>query len=331
MRAERHRVQRLNWGCGDHLGEGWINSDAKDGGGIDLVADIRRGLPLSDDCIDYAVSVHALPELSIPEVEGALVELCRVLKPGGVLRLALPDLRRSIAAFQEGRQDFFKIEQDAASCLDGRFIRHTLWHGYTRTLFTPAFARELMEGAGFADIQACNYRQTRSNFEEIVELDNRADESFFVEGIGLPGSPAASAYNAAVTQPQPITVSGIVHLTPHDKLHGHFRIEQSDATLELIGWALGSEVPVAQVTVVSGGKVVAQSPAVLDRPDIGEAFPDIEGAAACGFKVELEPTGSGRSQLLIQAELEDGDAVPMGELEVETSRRKRKGLFGFGK
>lgn len=331
MQVENRPLQRLNWGCGDHLGAGWINSDVKDGGGIDLVADIRKGLPLSDACIDYAVSVHALPELSIPEIETALAELLRVLKPEGVLRLALPDLRLSIAAFAEGREDFFKIDRDAASTLEGRFIRHILWYGYTRTLFTPDFTRELLERAGFVDVRTCAYGATESPFAEIVELDNRRDESFFIEGSKPTGERPASAYNAAVVQPPPITVSDIVHLTPNDDLRGHFRIEQSGSTLELIGWVLGSNAPVEQVSVITGGKVVARSPAVLERPDIGQAFPDVEGADTCGFKMALEPLGDGRSYLLVQAELQGGNAAPLGELQVETARRRRKGLFGFGR
>lgn len=331
MPAEDKKLQRLNWGCGDHLGERWINSDIKDGGGIDLVADIRRGLPLSDACIDYAVSIHALPELSIPEIERGLVELLRVLKPEGVLRLALPDLRLSIAAFAEGRGDFFKIEPDASQTLEGRFIRHILWYGYTRTLFTPEFAGELMERAGFVAVRECSYGMTDSRHPEIVELDNREDESFFVEGEKPPAEVGRSAYNAAVVQPPPITVSEIVHLTPSDELRGHFRIEQSGSTLEVIGWALGSTAPVDQISVVAGGKVVARSPVVLERPDIGEAFPELEGADTCGFKLTLEPLGDGRSSLIVQAELQDGKSVPLGELQVETAPRRRKGLFGFGR
>jgi len=325
-------VQRLNWGCGDHLGAGWINSDIKDGGGVDLVADIREALPLNDASIDYAVSVHALPELSIPEIEKALAELLRILKPEGVLRLVLPDFRLSIAAFAEGREDFFKIEPDAARTSEGRFIRHILWYGYTRTLFTPEFTQELLEGAGFVAVRTCTYGVTQSRFAEIVELDNRPDESFFIEGSKPAGNRPGSAYNAAVVQPPPITVSEIVHLTPSDDLRGHFRIEQSGSTLELLGWVLGSKAPVDQVSVVTGGKVVARSPAVLERPDIAQAYPDAEGADTCGFKLVLEPLGEGTSSLLVQAELQDGNAAPLGEMQVHTAgRRRRKGIFGFSR
>ena len=39
-------VRRLNWGCGGHTLPGWINTDVKEGPGIDLSCDSRNGLPL---------------------------------------------------------------------------------------------------------------------------------------------------------------------------------------------------------------------------------------------------------------------------------------------
>jgi hypothetical protein len=254
-----------------------------------------------------------------------------VLKPGGVLRLALPDLRLSIAAYAEGREEFFKIEPDAAQTPDGRFIRHILWYGYTRTLFTPEFACELLMRAGFVAVRACEFGSTHSPHPDIVELDNRQDESFFVEGSRDEEGRPASAYNAAVVQPPPITVSEIVHLAPNDEIRGHFRIEQSGSTLELIGWALADDASVDQVSVISGGTVVARSPTVLERPDIGQAFPEVEGADTCGFRMTLDTLGEGTSNLVIQAELRDGKTVPLGELQVQTARRRRKGLFGFSR
>ena len=50
----------------------------------------------------------------IPRPAAALGELHRVLKPGGVLRLALPDLDRGIAAYQNGQADYFHVPDDDA-------------------------------------------------------------------------------------------------------------------------------------------------------------------------------------------------------------------------
>jgi predicted SAM-dependent methyltransferase len=174
-------IRRLNWGCGSHTAPGWINSDIKDAPGVDLSCDIREGLPLESDSVDYAVSVHALPELQYPEVGPALEELWRVLKPGGVLRLGLPDLGKGIRAYVLGKDDYFQVDENEIQSRGGRFIVHMLWYGYSRTLFTMDFAEELLLNVGFANVVECRYRTTASRFPEIVELDNRERESLFIE------------------------------------------------------------------------------------------------------------------------------------------------------
>jgi predicted SAM-dependent methyltransferase len=176
-------VRRLNWGCGAWAEAGWINSDVKEGPGIDIVADIRDGLPIDSDSIDYAVSIHAMPEIPFTELVPTLVELRRVLKPGGVLRLALPDLDKGIAAYHRRDPEYFKVPDEDAKSVGAKFVTQMVWFGYSRSLFTHEFVEELLEKAGFTRIDHCGYRQTASRFPEIVELDNREQESLFVEAV----------------------------------------------------------------------------------------------------------------------------------------------------
>ena len=56
-------VRRLHWGCGAKPVAGWINSDRLPGPGINIARDIRTGLPLPDDWLDYAVGIHALQDV----------------------------------------------------------------------------------------------------------------------------------------------------------------------------------------------------------------------------------------------------------------------------
>jgi predicted SAM-dependent methyltransferase len=176
-----HAVRRLQFGCGAFPAPGWINTNLVPGPGVDLVGDVRNGLPLDSASIGYIASMHALVELPYLDVVPALRELHRILAPGGVLRLGLPDLDRAIDAYRTGDRGYFHIPDDEIGSIDGKFVVQMTWYGTNRMMFTFALARELLERAGFRDVRRVDYGQTASPFPEIVALDNRPRESFFVE------------------------------------------------------------------------------------------------------------------------------------------------------
>ena len=174
-------VRRLQFGCGQFPAPGWLNANLGPGPGVDVRCDIRGGLPLESDSIRYIASMHALCELPYLEVVPALRELRRVLEPGGVLRLGLPDLERAIDAYVRGDRSYFTIPDDETPWLSGKLIVQLTWYGTNLMMFTYDFTRELLERAGFRDIARCEPGQTTAPWPEIVELDNRPKETFFVE------------------------------------------------------------------------------------------------------------------------------------------------------
>jgi SAM-dependent methyltransferase len=174
-------LRRLNWGCGPLTPFGWVNSDIEAQPGVEVVADIRKGLPFVDETFDYIVSIHVLPELSYGDLCPALQELRRVLKPGGVLRLSLPDMDRAIEAYRAGDVDYFLVDDSEVRSLAGKLIVQLLWYGRSRTMFTREFTEELLLRSGFAQVNHCGYQQSASRLPGITELDNRPLESLFVE------------------------------------------------------------------------------------------------------------------------------------------------------
>ncbi len=175
-------IVRLHIGCGKFPRPGWINSDNKVRRGVELVADLRDGLPFAEGSVDIAAAIHVLPHIPIPRLVPIVAEMRRVLKPGGVLRLALPDLDKAIDAYRGGDSGYF-MTGEAWSSPGARLITQILWHGDIVTPFTYDFAAEILARAGFGTVHRCAFRETRSRHPEIVELDNRQRESFFVEAV----------------------------------------------------------------------------------------------------------------------------------------------------
>jgi ubiquinone/menaquinone biosynthesis C-methylase UbiE len=174
--------KRLHWGCGPITPYGWVNSDIHPWPGVDVVADVLKGLPFPHDSFDIIVSIHVLPEIPYCDLDATLQELFRILKPGGTLRLSLPDLEKAVTAWKTKDIDyFFLIGDDKIRSLSGKMIVQLLWYGVSRCLFTFEFMEEMLARNGFTNIQRCSFRQTQSHHLVITDLDDREVESFFVE------------------------------------------------------------------------------------------------------------------------------------------------------
>ncbi|CAN5556229.1 hypothetical protein BH09PLA1_BH09PLA1_19000 [soil metagenome] len=77
---------KLNLGCGTNILSGWENHDAD--------VDLRQPLPWADVSADYILLEHVLEHFNSAAGYSILEECWRVLKPGGVLRVCVPDVSR---------------------------------------------------------------------------------------------------------------------------------------------------------------------------------------------------------------------------------------------
>lgn len=82
----------LNIGCGATHHPDWINLDVSSTEPSVLPVDINNGLPFPADTITVCYSSHLLEHLDQDGARNFLAECMRVLKSGGVIRLAVPDL-----------------------------------------------------------------------------------------------------------------------------------------------------------------------------------------------------------------------------------------------
>lgn len=87
---------RLNLGCGAVKIDGFTGVDVA--GQPDIVSDIRN-LPLPDDSVEEAISIHVIEHIYRWEVPDMLVEWRRVLKPGAMLAIECPDFAKCCANY----------------------------------------------------------------------------------------------------------------------------------------------------------------------------------------------------------------------------------------
>jgi predicted SAM-dependent methyltransferase len=149
---------KLHIGAGPMRLDGWLNTDLISG---EAYVDLTRPLPFADATFAYAFGEHVIEHLG--EADGARLmrELHRVLRPGGVLRLTTPDLRKIIAIYEDrnpivGRQEYARFLDEQTGKRHDRpsqiFNDYTRLWGHQWIYDEEDLAARLRE-AGFATVE----------------------------------------------------------------------------------------------------------------------------------------------------------------------------------
>lgn len=94
MRSRLQHTPKLQLGCGSSICQGWLHQDWRRGPGVDFVLDIRRlSKYVAAESLEAIFASHVLEHLPRHEVKELLPQFASWLRPGGVLWLAVPDLR----------------------------------------------------------------------------------------------------------------------------------------------------------------------------------------------------------------------------------------------
>lgn len=142
------------------------------------IHDLRRSLPHRDETVDFVYTSHFLEHLRADQAKAVLREVFRVLKPGGVLRVVVPDLAIGVRAYIS---DYDRGDAAAADRLlnwlqlsrPGVRDPH-LW------MYDPLSLVALLDGLGFVDVHPCRGGEGRC--PDLDQLDIRIKESVHVEG-----------------------------------------------------------------------------------------------------------------------------------------------------
>jgi len=92
-------MKMLNVGCGSVFHPDWVNADLTPADPSVMRLDVTEPWPFEAESFDVVYSSHVLEHLHPDQASHFLSEARRVLRPGGTIRLAVPDLERIAQAY----------------------------------------------------------------------------------------------------------------------------------------------------------------------------------------------------------------------------------------
>lgn len=130
---------RLNLGCGSVRPQGWINTDSSLNANLQKLPLVGKGIaklfnpveyaddnvrymnlnkqwPFTSDSVDIVYASHLFEHLNVRAASLFVKEAYRCLKPGGVIRIVVPDL------YQIAKKYILEYESDSASYDPTTFI-----------------------------------------------------------------------------------------------------------------------------------------------------------------------------------------------------------------
>jgi predicted SAM-dependent methyltransferase len=213
---------RVNLGCGQSPTPGWVNFDSSPSVRLARIpqaptllswasgwllskdqlafvecirnyaiayGDGTKGLPLASGSCRVVYASHVLEHFAAPQVHVFLKEVFRILAPGGILRLAVPDLQIYIDAYQSSSDadqlihslNFFPPDQQ------GRVRRWLSLLSGNRTLhqwvYNDVSLGRTLVGSGFVNPVKLEPGETTIPDSGLLNLRERAWESLYMEAV----------------------------------------------------------------------------------------------------------------------------------------------------
>lgn len=193
---------KLNLGCGLQCPDGWINIDSSWGVKLSkrpflkkilytLIPaswgvlpnaewpantrwmNITRRFVFADASVDVIYSSHTLEHLTYEEARFVLQECNRVLKPGGIIRIVVPDFEQLVNSYLNNKEqqpaiaakkflsDSLYFEIPIPGSLAGMIKFYFTRKNNHHFLYDEAGLQYQLENAGFHDIRRMTYGDSR--------------------------------------------------------------------------------------------------------------------------------------------------------------------------
>lgn len=162
--VESNDILKLQLGSGENFMEEWLNTDILPLDIRVLFLDVTHRFPFRDNTFNYIYSEHMVEHIPYEKGYSAFKECYRILKPGGIIRIATPDISFLIELF---RTDKTKIQKDYIKwsidtymsqvniCSETFVINNFFYNWQHQFIYDFNIFKRTMEDIGFVNVIRC--------------------------------------------------------------------------------------------------------------------------------------------------------------------------------
>ena len=174
---ENYEVKKLHIGCGTNIYHGWLNTDLNYNEHVAFL-DASNTFPFDNGVFNYVYSEHLFEHLKFKQQMNMLKEAYRVLKKGGVMRVATPSIDFLVTLYKES-------SSEESKCYSQWAVNHSPlllsvkkelqdkshYHCYVINNFFKAWGHQMIHDfsslkalalqCGFSDIRSCKVGESQ--------------------------------------------------------------------------------------------------------------------------------------------------------------------------
>ena len=166
----------IHLGSGGEHKAGWVNIDLA-GDPVEMAWNLARPLPFPDGVADAVFHEHLLEHIPLAAGVGLMRESRRILKPGGVLRVGVPDAGRLLHSYVSHDGYLEGLHPDRPTPLLA--VQELFYWNRHCTMYDLDTLDFLARAAGFDGVERREFGE--SNIHPVPDTERRRAETLYVE------------------------------------------------------------------------------------------------------------------------------------------------------
>lgn len=169
----------IHLGCGDVNSPEFINVDARSAPHIHYVRDVCDLSVFPDNYADLVYACHVLEHIRHCALRKTLWEWRRIIKPGGILRLSVPDFDKIVHIYESSDRDINSI---LGPLMGGQGYEYNTHYA----VFNQRYLTDKLKEAGFIEVRQWEpERVTNHNFKDWANSDIVREGKAFAVSLNL--------------------------------------------------------------------------------------------------------------------------------------------------